>query len=143
MKCRAGFDGRKMSFHTGSRWSQRRLRLPLAVTHKFTLAIFRAVAQRWIVRPRDMRSSGHLRFSVRGFSAKRMAYLLVAISALLIPFHSRADYRGDEYLAGIAFACMIVALILGLFVPRSDRHRFMPFLLGFIVFMIHGLFQKL
>ncbi|HTX20924.1 MAG TPA: hypothetical protein VMD27_03540, partial [Candidatus Aquilonibacter sp.] len=33
------------------RWSQRRLRLPLAVSHKFTLAIFRAVAQLWIVRP--------------------------------------------------------------------------------------------
>jgi hypothetical protein len=32
------------------RWSQRRLFLPLAASHKFTLAVFRAVAQLWIVR---------------------------------------------------------------------------------------------
>ena len=28
-----------------------------------------------------------------------MAYLLIGISALLIPFHWRADYQGDAYLA--------------------------------------------
>jgi len=46
-----------------------------------------------------MKLSHNLRFTVRGFSAKRMAYLLIGISALLIPFHWRADYQGDAYLA--------------------------------------------
>jgi hypothetical protein len=85
----------------------------------------------------------HAMFTVRGFSPKRFAYCLVFISALLLPFHAAADDIGDEYLAGVAFACMIAALVLGLFIPRSDRRRFQPFLLCFGVFLVHGLFQKL
>lgn len=84
-----------------------------------------------------------LRFKVRGFSAKRMAYLLVSISAFLIPFHWRADYHGDTYLAAIALAAMVVALALGFYIPRTDRHRFLPFVLGFAFLVIHSLLQKL
>ena len=50
--------------HTGDlivcltpRWSQRRLRLPLAVTHKFTLAVFHAAAQLWNVKRRGQRET--------------------------------------------------------------------------------------
>ena len=84
-----------------------------------------------------------LKFTVRGFSAKRMAYLLVGISALLIPFHWRADYQGDAYLAGVALAAMLVALAFGFYSPRTDRHRFLPFVLGFAVLVVHSLLQKL
>lgn len=90
-----------------------------------------------------MRIMQHFRISIRGFSAKRMAYLLVAISALLLPFHARVDGIGDEYLASVAFACMAITLLLGLFIPQTDRRRFLPFLLCFVVFLIHGFFQKL
>jgi hypothetical protein len=90
-----------------------------------------------------MRFMQHLRVSIRGFSAKRTAYLLVAISALLLPLHAKADGLGDEYLAGIAFACIMIALLLGLFIPQTDRRRFLPFLLCFIVFLLHSLLQKL
>jgi hypothetical protein len=48
-----------------------------------------------------------LRFTFSGFSAKRMAYLLVAISALLVPLHWHADYRGDEYLSSAGSALEI------------------------------------
>jgi hypothetical protein len=85
----------------------------------------------------------HFRIPIHGFSAKWVAYLLVAVSTLLLPFHLRSDGIADEYLASIAFVCMAVALLLGLFIPRTDRRRFLPFLLCFVVFLIHGFFQKL
>jgi len=90
-----------------------------------------------------MKAPYDLRFTVRGFSAKRMAYLLVVISGLLIPFHSRADYQGDEYHAAVALAAMLAALALGFYTPRSDRHRFRPFLLGFVFLVLHSLLRKL
>jgi hypothetical protein len=39
------------------RWSQRRLLLHFTVYGKFTLAVFRAVAQLWIVRPHTIWAS--------------------------------------------------------------------------------------
>ena len=84
-----------------------------------------------------------LQFAFRGFSAKRMAYLLVLISALLIPFHWRADYMGDSYLALVGLAAMVAALALGFYTPRTDRNRFLPFVIGFASFVLHSLLQKL
>ena len=85
----------------------------------------------------------HLRISVRGFSAVRMAYLMVVINGLLLPLHARSDGWGDDYIMGVAFGCTIVSLILARFISRSERHRLLPFLLGIILLMVHGLFVKL
>jgi hypothetical protein len=90
-----------------------------------------------------MRFIEHIRFSAHGFSPKRMAYLLISVSAVLIAFHSVADYRGDEYLTAVAFALMVAAFVLGFFVPRSDRRRFEPAMLGFVLLVIHMFLQKL
>jgi lipopolysaccharide export LptBFGC system permease protein LptF len=72
-----------------------------------------------------------------------MAYLLVGVSALLIPFHWRSDYQGDYYLALVAAAAMVIVLVLGFCTPRTDRQRFWPFVLGFAFLVIHSLLQKL
>ena len=90
-----------------------------------------------------MRTSEHLKFAVRGFSPKRMAYMLVLISAGFWPFHFRADWRGDEYLSLLALVCMMAAFVLGYFVPRSDKKRFLPAVLGLFVLMIHWFSCKL
>ena len=90
-----------------------------------------------------MRATEHLRFAVRGFSAKRTGYLLVLINALLWPFHLWVDWRGDEYLTFAAFVCMVAALVLGFFVPRSDKNRFMPFALGLVATVIQWFSCKL
>lgn len=84
-----------------------------------------------------------LKFVFRGFSPKRMAYLLVCISALLIPFHWRSDYQGDTYLSEVAAGAMVVAIALGYCAPKTERHRFRPFVIGFVVLVIHSLLQKL
>ena len=90
----------------------------------------------------DIRFSEFSRFSARGFSVKRMAYLLTGVSALLVPLHWWADWQGDGYLAGVAFLLMLAALILGFFVPKIDKDRFLPFALGVVVFILHGMLMK-
>jgi hypothetical protein len=90
-----------------------------------------------------MKFPNDLKCTLRGFSAKRTAYLLVIISALLIPLHWRADYQGDTYLVAVAFAVMLVALAAGFITSRVDRHRFLPFTLGFWILVFHSLLAKL
>jgi len=72
-----------------------------------------------------------------------MAYLLTFISMFLLPFHALADYRGDEYLTAVAFTFTIIALLLGLRVPKTDNNRFLPFALGLIVCVVHFFSSKL
>ena len=90
-----------------------------------------------------MRFIEHIRFSSHGFSPKRTAYALVSISAVLLAFHSVADYQGDQYLSAVAFVLMLAAFILGFYVSRSDKRRFEPAMLGFVVLVIHMLLQTL
>jgi len=82
-------------------------------------------------------------FSIRGFSSKRMAWLLVVISALLVPLHSRSDYQGDEYICYVAAGAMLAALVLGFCVRKTDRERLLPFAFGLLLLVVHSLLCKL
>ena len=77
-------------------------------------------------------------FTIRGFSARRLAYLLSFISTLLVPLHWRADWQGDGYLAGIALLFTLITLALCFLSPRTVECRFLPFALGVFVFAIHS-----
>ena len=88
-----------------------------------------------------MNASEHLRFSVRGFSANRMAYLLDGIGLALWPLYGRADSLGSTYVVEVALAIVIVVLLLCLFTPRPVRHRWLPFLIGFIIFCVGGIWD--
>jgi hypothetical protein len=92
-----------------------------------------------------MRAPEILKFSIRGFSPKRMAYLLVLVSALLWPLHFRADWRGEEYLGEVAFGLLIATFVLGLLIPRGNKRRLLPLpsLLALLVFIIHSLVSKM
>ena len=67
-----------------------------------------------------------------------MGYILDLISLGLLPFYRKADWMGGNALAGTAFSLMISVLVLCLFSSRTARHRWLPFLAGFAVFMVHG-----
>jgi membrane protein YdbS with pleckstrin-like domain len=85
-----------------------------------------------------------MKFSVRGFSVRRMAYLIVGIDFLLVPLHvahSWAGFHIDELLLVVAVAAMLITLILGLFIPRKEKHRFLPFALGVVAYAAHALFS--
>lgn len=90
-----------------------------------------------------MKASENFKFTFHGFSAKRMAYLLTFVSTLLLPFHTQADGRGDEYLCEVALGFVLIALVLGFFVSRTDKTRFRPAVLGLLVFIAHTFFCKL
>jgi len=87
-----------------------------------------------------MHISQHLKFSVRGFSPKRMGYLLDLVSLGFVPVHLSASCEQSGGITGFAFFEMLAVLALCLFTPRSDNHRFLPFVLGFFVFVLHSLF---
>lgn len=91
----------------------------------------------------ELRISDFSRFSVQGFSPKRMAYLLVMLSALLTPIHWWVDFRGDGYLAMVTLACFLCSLFLGFFIPKTDKFRFLPASLGVVVFLTHSLLCKM
>jgi hypothetical protein len=78
-----------------------------------------------------------MRFSVRGFSAKRVAYLLASISAASLVLHFHCDHQTGSNLVAFALLTLLPLLILSLFTPRSDRRRFLPQLLGLVSFILH------
>ena len=82
----------------------------------------------------------HFKFSVRGFSSKRMGYLLDLVSLGFVPVHLNSSCEQSEGIAGFAFIDLLAVLVLCLFTPRSDKHRFLPLAIGLLVFMLHMLF---
>ena len=90
-----------------------------------------------------MNASELLIFSVRGFSPNRMAYLLNGVALALWLLYSRADSLGSSYVGSVAFAITIVVLLLCLFTPRTVRQRWLPFLIGFIIFVVGGIWDHI
>ncbi len=72
-----------------------------------------------------------------------MAYLLVFINALSLPLHEFTNYIGDEHLSAAAMAFTLTAIVLGFFIPRIDKNRFVPAVLNFLLLICHTLLQKL
>ena len=79
--------------------------------------------------------------SVRSLSLNRFAYCLDAVSLLLLALYSFADtIFGNRMIMGVAFVLTIVVLLLCLLTQRTVRNRWLPFLIAFILLLIHGLF---
>jgi sugar phosphate permease len=71
----------------------------------------------------------------------RFAYSLDVVSLLLLALYPLADtYFGNRKIMGVAFVLTIVVLLVCLLTPRTVRNRWLPFLIAFILLMIHGIF---
>jgi len=71
----------------------------------------------------------------------RFAYCLDTVSLLLLALYSFADtHFGNRTIMGVAFVITIVVLLLCLLTQRTVRNRWLPFLIAFILLVIHGLF---
>jgi len=71
----------------------------------------------------------------------RFAYSLDVVSLLLLAFYPLADtYFGNRKIMGVALVLTIVVLLVCLLTPRKVRNRWLPFLIAFILLMIHGVF---
>jgi sugar phosphate permease len=75
------------------------------------------------------------------FSLNHFAYGLDVVSLLLMALYPFADTLfGNRMVMGVAYVLTIVVLLLCLLTQRTVRNRWLPFLLAFILLMIHGLF---
>jgi len=81
-------------------------------------------------------------FSLKGFSALRLAYFFTAINAILTPLHWLADWKGDENLLAAAFLLSLTTLISCFFVPRKAIGRFLPVAFSVIITINHALLCK-
>ena len=81
----------------------------------------------------------HFKFSLRGFSPKRMAYLLDLVCLGFVPHHMSSSCEESAGLAGYALVNLLAVFVLCLFTPRSDSRRFLPFALGFYVLLMHSM----
>jgi hypothetical protein len=88
-----------------------------------------------------MNTHGQSKVAVRGFSMNRFAYSLDVVSLLLLALYPLADtYLGNRKIMGVAFVLTLLALLVCLLTPRTVRYRWLPFLIAFILLMIHGIF---
>jgi hypothetical protein len=78
-----------------------------------------------------------LRFSVGGFSAKRMAYILSGCSLSLVPAHSWLPCEGSEVLGGFAVVLALITALLCWLIPRDAPHRLAPRVLAVLAFLAH------
>lgn len=63
------------------------------------------------------------------------------VSLLLLALYPFADtYFGNRKVMGVAFGITIVVLLMCLLTRRTVKNRWLPFLLAFILLMIHGIF---
>ena len=71
----------------------------------------------------------------------RFAYSLDVVSLLLLALYPFADtYFGNRKVMGVASVLTILVLLVCLLTPRTFRNRWLPFLIAFILLMIHGIF---
>ena len=85
-----------------------------------------------------------LKFSVRGFSAKRLALLLNGVQLWLFLSDFMEAYYDDGL--GVTVGSLILVLVnllLGFFCPRNDKSRFFPFALALLIFTMTSLFMPL
>jgi hypothetical protein len=84
--------------------------------------------------------SEHLKFSFRGFSAKRLAYLLVGVQLwLFYLIFQDAYYEACGGIVGVSLALMFASLLLGSSCPRNDKGRFFPFAMAFLIWTMTAL----
>jgi hypothetical protein len=83
-----------------------------------------------------MTISEHLKFTVRGFSPKRTAYILVFASLALMAICDGTDFGLVGHLtAKFTFGLLSIVLILCLLSPRSID-RWLPFGICLAIFLL-------
>jgi len=79
--------------------------------------------------------------SARKLSLHRLAYGMDGVSLSLFGLYPFAGaYFGKQQIMGVAFGITILVLLMCLLTERTVQNRWLPFLLAFILLMIHGLF---
>jgi hypothetical protein len=86
-----------------------------------------------------MTFTDHLKFSIVGFSAHRVAYVLAILSFGFVPGHFYVSCETSSAIAGIGMILLIGSLVLSFVTPRGTPHRLRPIALAFIAVIAHTL----
>jgi hypothetical protein len=89
--------------------------------------------------------SEHLKLSIRGFSATRMAYLLNGVQLWLCCSVFLGVYTGDAG-AGVDVVSLVLTLanlVLGLCCHRNDKGRLIPFVLALLILFMTDLWTPI
>jgi hypothetical protein len=78
-----------------------------------------------------------LKFTIWGFSPKRMAYVLSVLSIVLVPVHSYLPCEASVGLGGFALMLALVTGILCWLIPREAPRRLVPYALALAAFLAH------
>ena len=86
-----------------------------------------------------MNFTDHLKFSIGGFSAHRVAHVLAILSFGFVPVHFYVSCEASDATAGIGMILLIGSSVLSFLTPRGTPHRFRPIAFAFIAVIAHTL----
>jgi len=75
-----------------------------------------------------------------GTTAKRIGWVLVIVSAAALPIHPFVTAQQSKPVAAFSLLAFLAVLLISLFQPPTSRNRWLPALLAFGLYMVHGLF---
>jgi hypothetical protein len=75
-----------------------------------------------------------------GTIAKRIEWAVVVASAAALPIHAFVTAHQSKPVAAFGLFAFLAVLLIGLFQPRTSRNRWLPALIAFGLYMVHGLF---
>jgi len=81
------------------------------------------------------------KFSVGGFSVKRVGYALAVANFALVPAHFHVACDGSSEIAGIGIILSLITSLLSVFIPRGTPNRFRPLGLAIVAFVAHTICQ--
>jgi hypothetical protein len=90
-----------------------------------------------------MKSSNYPKFSVPGFSPKRVAYSAVVLGFLTIPLQFTDDWRIGAAAFWFTVSMILLSGVLCLMLPRGKPNRFYPVIWLLIALMVHMLLAHL
>ena len=81
------------------------------------------------------------KYSVSGFSAKRVGYALVVANFALLPAHFQVSCEVSGEIAGIGIILFLITLLLSIFIPRGTPDRFRPLRFAMVALVAHMVCQ--
>lgn len=81
----------------------------------------------------------HFRPTLRGLSAKRVGYLLAAVSFAFVPVHFYISCRMSGLVGNFSLVLLIITAGLSFLTPRGAQHRLRPMALTVIAVIAHML----
>lgn len=77
---------------------------------------------------------------LRNTTANHIGWAVVVASAATLPIHAFVTAQQSKPVAAFGFFAFIATLIIGLFQPQTNRNRWLPALIAFGLYLVHGLF---